>query len=250
MDNRYYNPLLDGDDVTGTCSLCGGLGWLRGNARPGEQGFGELTPCPCQSATIATRKRERLERISGLKPSELALRIEQFIQRGNDTPEMVERVQQFLSHPIGMLTLWGGWGNGKTLALQVLVNELRERHGWVTAYVRFHDLLDYIRAGCAPGADMDKRQRYEEIRAVKLLAIDEIDKASMTDFAHEFRTAILDDRYRSGLEGEAFTVLAMNDDPAVLPGYIYDRLRRFVIFHNADSSLRPQLARTQFGGWK
>ena len=166
-ENKYYNPLLDGDDL-GDCRRCGGVGWLRYDAQPGQTGFGELVPCSCQSETIAERKRKRLERISGLKPGELGLRIENFIEREKDTPAMVEIVRRFLVAPTGMLTLWGGSGNGKTLALQALVNEFRVRHGWVTAYVRFIDLVDYIRAGCARNADLGKRQRYEEIKAVQL----------------------------------------------------------------------------------
>ncbi|MCK4451269.1 MAG: hypothetical protein KAX26_11820 [Anaerolineae bacterium] len=65
----------------------------------------------------------------------------------------------------------------------------------------------------------------------------------MTDFAYEFRTAFLDDRYRLAVTRRTHTLFAMNCDPADLPGDLYDRLRdgRFVVFHNTDVSMRPAM---------
>jgi DNA replication protein DnaC len=239
--------IADNRDADPDCAQCGGLGWVRSNVtRPDQDGFGKLLLCECAEEARMARRREALEAISGLLPHERTVGLDDLLCRCNDTPEMIRVVRRFGQWPTGMLTLWGECGNGKTLCLQALVNHFREGHGWVSVYARFTDLIDWMRAGHASDAGDNARQRYEQLKGAQFLAIDEVDKARMTDYAHEFRTSLLDDRYRLAIEGTHFTALACNEDPSELPIYIYDRLRdgRFgpdAIFHNRDPSLRPSL---------
>ncbi|MCP4540735.1 MAG: AAA family ATPase [Chloroflexi bacterium] len=168
------------------------------------------------------------------------LPVEALIKR-QDTVAMLELALRFVEQPWGFLTLHGTYGNAKTLILQAVVNEFRERRGVTGVYVKMRDLLNYVRAGYAPGAQEDALARYERLKAVPVLAIDEIDAAKMTDFAYEFRAAFLDDRYRLAVACRAHTLFAMNGEPSELPGDLYDRMRdgRFVVFHNRDASMRP-----------
>ena len=228
------------------CPVCHGLGWVRHNVPAGYPDFGQLFPCDCRSEEIERKRFERLLDISGMLPEELEVRFGDVIRRndgGKGTAEMLNLARAFVTEPRGMLTIWGRYGNGKTLILQAIVNEFRHQRGVWGTYVRLKDLIDYIRAGNAPGALDDARERYERLRAVEILAIDECDGPRMTDYAEEFRRAFLDDRYRLGLAREAHTVLAMNCDPATLPGDIWDRLRdgRFTVHHNPDESIRPAM---------
>ena len=236
--------------MTDVCSQCRGLGWLRNNCRPDEPGFGQLVLCDCQQEEIGHRRFERLLRISRLLPEELELRFPDVIQRsdGNgDTTEMLKLARAFVSEPWGMLTIWGGYGNGKTLILQAIVNEFRHQRGIWGTYITLKKLLDYVRAGNAKGADLDARERYEQLCQVPVLAIDECDGPQMTGYAEEFRRSFFDDRYRLAVVRRAHTILAMNCDPGDqhngLPGDIWDRLRdgRFVIYHNGDGSMRPAM---------
>lgn len=176
-------------------------------------------------------------------PEELAFTLEQVIRRP-DTAQMVDAARAFIADPFGFFTVWGGVGNGKTLVLQAMVNELREEQGLVGAYVTFKDLIDYVRGGFDDD-EFGERARYDFLQDVPVLAIDEVDKARMTEYAAEFRAAFLDRRYRLGWSGEAVTLMAMNCDPRSMPTDIYDRLRdgRFVIVQNRDSSLRPAMRR-------
>lgn len=228
------------------CRDCKGLGWLRADVPVGHPDFGQMVVCQCQDEAIQQRRFERLVQISGLLPEELELRFGDVIGRsdGGCTAEMLDLARAFVRNPWGMFTIWGGYGNGKTLILEAIVNEFRAQRGTWGTYVRLKDLLDYIRAGNAEGADGDARERYERLKAVEVLAIDECDGPRMTAYAEEFRRAFFDDRYRLGVARRAHTVLAMNCNPAEgLPGDIWDRLRdgRFVVFHNADTSLRPAM---------
>jgi DNA replication protein DnaC len=177
---------------------------------------------------------------------ELALSLDDVIGRDGDTRAMIDSVRQAMDWPGGFWTVWGGVGNGKTLILMAVINELRESRGLVGAYVRFKDLLDYIRAGFDDvTGEGSERQRYEFLRGVDVLAVDEVDKVRLTEYTWEFRTAFFDDRYRMAITGRALTLFAMNSDPAELPDDIYDRMRdgRFTIHHNSDTSFRPAMVR-------
>lgn len=225
------------------CPLCDGTGWVERVDNIGYDGHITMVKCADPARTHLEKELERLGRVSGLLPEELAITFKDVILTG-ETAQMTREAQRFLDSTGGFFTMWGGYGNGKTLILQAAVNEFRAR-GMSGTYVRMRDLLDYVRAGYDAHAKTDSQARYERFKALPVLAIDEVDGARMTDFAYEFRGAFLDDRYRLGLTGRAHTLFAMNCDPATLPGDIYDRLRdgRFTIFHNRDSSLRGEMGR-------
>lgn len=227
-----------------TCPICKGVGWLRADAQPGETGFGELVPCACIANEVGARRMARLVNISGMLEPELTLMLDNVM--GDAITNALAQARCIVADPYGFLTLWGGVGNGKTLVLQAVVNELREGAGLKGAYVRFKDLLDYIRAGFSDDdGEGSERQRYQFLRSVPVLAIDEVDKARMTAYSYEFRSAFLDDRYRLAIAGQAVTLFALNADPREMPPDIYDRLRdgRFVICHIEASSMRPAMRR-------
>ncbi len=225
-----------------TCPTCDGTGWVERQDDVGYEGHVTMTRCPDPAGVHKTTEIARLARISGMLPEETASRLDDVALVG-DTAKMTKLAKKFVAEPWGFLTMWGGYGNGKTLILQAVVNEFREHRGDMGIYVRMHDLLEYVRAGYAPNAKEDARARYEQLKSLPVLAIDEFDAARMTDFAYEFRTAFLDDRYRLAITRRAHTLFAMNHDPATLPGDIYDRLRdgRFEIFHNTDQSMRKAI---------
>lgn len=185
----------------------------------------------------------RLESISGLLRSELSISLATLMQR-RDTRRMIEAAQSFVEDPYGFLTVWGGVGNGKTLILQGIINDLREGLRLEGAYIVFADLLDFIRAGFND-EDFNAHDRYKFLKDVPVLAIDEIDKARMTEYADEFRFKFFDYRYRLAIDGQAATVFAMNCNPEELPMHVYDRLRdgRFAIVQNQDPSVRPNMVR-------
>ena len=218
---------------------------------------GAMVQCP---ACASLRLQLRLAAASGLLPSELTTTLDDVAPNGPDTALMVRMARQFLNEPWGIWSIWGSYGNAKTMVLQALVNHFRGL-GHLAVYMRFTDLLDYVRAGYKPDAPDDARERYARIVAAKLLAIDEVDKPRLTEFAVEFQTTFLDDRWRYGVERDPairrHTLLALNHDPAGLPGHLYDRLRdnRFGCYldvdgadvwypgitRNMDESMRPAM---------
>ncbi|MBN2446595.1 MAG: hypothetical protein JXO22_07715 [Phycisphaerae bacterium] len=241
---------------------CDGSGWTfeRTDAHPD----GAMVQC---TACAIMHFQRQLAAVSGLLPSELSICLDDVAPNGPDTALMVRMARQFCEEPWGIWSIWGSYGNAKTMILQALVNHFRNQ-GHLAIYMRFTDLLDYIRAGYKPDAPDDARERYARIVAAKCLAIDEVDKPRLTEFAVEFQATFLDDRWRYGVEQDPairrHTLLALNHDPAGLPGHIYDRLRdsRFGCYldvdgadvwypgitRNMDSSMRPAMPPRQPGG--
>jgi DNA replication protein DnaC len=223
------------------CEICKDRQWLRLDAPPGHPDFGKLVPCACYREEYEARKMKRLARIAGLWPSELALRLKDMFPNQTGTAAMVEQARRFAEEPGGFFTVWGGVGNGKSMVLMALMNELRERHGLPGRYVVLTELIDCVRDGYNTNADLDARRRLEELREIPVLAIDAVEALTLTPYAEEIRCRLLDRRYRLATLGQAHTLFAMNIDPAGLPDHLYDRMRddRFVIVHNGDPSMRP-----------
>lgn len=187
---------------------------------------------------------------SGLLPGEMGLTLDDILERGEGSRQMITEARRMVERPYGCLTIWGGPGNGKTLTLQVLVNTYMAR-GQPAIYARLADLLEYLRAGYNADEPLKTSARYQKVVSCKLLAIDEFDKARLTSWAEENIFTLMDDRYRYGKERggmQRHTVIALNQNPAfALHSYLLSRLRYdlmgpdgFRIIHNADDDARDE----------
>lgn len=216
------------------CPICDGTGYFGVNVPISDPRFGRAFPCECTAAYRSAL----LQRISGLTGDELALTLDDILPAGPGTAHMLTAAWSFLETPAGMLTLWGGVGNAKTLILQAVVNECIQR-GVMAVYVTMLDLLDYIREAYNGQTDSAWR-RLDRFATVPVLAIDEVDKVKASDWTIERESSLFDKRYRLGVSRMAGTLLAMNKDPHGLPEWISDRLYdgRNIVIHNTDPSMR------------
>ena len=241
----------------------------------GHEHFGKLVRC--SNEVHQERYVLRLAQLSGLDKSDLTIRLDQFrevhysevdkgkrdrdgspITRQVSNRAMLESARAFVRDPYGFIYLWGGPGNAKTDVLIAIVNEINARAGSVTAvYIKFSKLVEYMREAYIenerrksnPDAPASYSQRFNEVKAVKVLCIDEFDfdgeKLRETAFAKEFRFDFLDDRYHQATREATATVFASNSPAESLPEAIYDRIRdgRFQIIHNTAPSSRPTMTR-------
>lgn len=154
---------------------------------------------------------------------------------------MVMAARAFVHKPVGILTLWGGVGNAKTVVLQSIINECVSV-GVPAVYITFRQLLDWIQEAYEQQTN-DSISRKDKMAKIRVLAIDEMDKVKKTEWVNEFQSDILDKRYRLGLSGEAGTVLAMNKSPDEMPEWISSRLSdgRNRTIQNQDPDLRPMM---------
>lgn len=219
------------------CPICGGLGYYSVSVPISDPLFGRALPCDCTAAYRAAL----LQRISGLIGDELKARLDDVIDAGPGTAAMLRSAREFVEQPAGMLTLWGGAGNSKTLILQAVVNECIGR-GVVATYITMLDLLDYIREAYNGQAE-SAWSRLDRLSNVPMLAIDEVDKVKETEWTLERETSLIDKRYRLGLARRAGTLLAMNKSPLLLPDWISDRLYdgRNIVIKNTDPSMRKMM---------
>lgn len=226
---REYAELLRSIPDRTHCPECDGSGVV-----VDPLGFGR--PCPeCEPRRLA----ERMQAVSGLNAEERAVRLDDIQFTGGGTDEMIIAARTFLVQPSGILTLWGGPGNAKTMVLQSIVGECLARS--VSAvYTTLYDLAGYVREAFRDDSESSWR-RVQRFQAVCVLCIDEFDKIKQTEWVlRELETAIVDKRYRDGLAGLVGTVIAMNESPDALPVWIASRLRdgRNRIVHNADPDVR------------
>ena len=261
------------------CPDCGGVGWFKLNLEPNHTDFGKVVRCSNEVHQPAYI--ERLACLSGLVKEDLDIRLTDFrevhytqVTKKNSKPvldkdgnpaielisnrAMLEAAHAFVKDPYGFVYVWGNVGNAKSDALIAIVNEINLVAGQVVAvYLKFSKLIEYMRESYIenekrkhnPEAPPTYSERFEEIKNVKVLCIDEFDfdgeKLRETAFTREFRFDFLDDRYHLGVRGEVATVFASNSPPESLSEPIYDRIRdgRFQIVHNTAPSARPAMKR-------
>ena len=224
------------------CNVCSGSGFMRLDVPMGHPQFGKLVRCDCKVREDA----ERLQAISGLSESERRITLDGIEINGrNGTARMVSACRRFVETPTGIVTLWGGAGNAKTMCLQAVVNALIARNV-EAVYITAFDLISNIRAAITQDRQINNQTLYDRLlrfESVRILAIDEFDKIRVTDWVLEQLTDLIDKRYRLGADGAAGTLLAMNSDPAGQPEWIASRLTdgRNVIVYNPDRDIRPAL---------
>ena len=144
-------------------------------------------------------------------------------------------IRDYVHTPRGFLTLWGGYGCGKTHLLASLVNECT-RSAIGAVYYTLPDMLDVLRDAFAENA---YDRRYARMLSVRVLVIDEVDKARLTDWAKEQLFRLVDERYR--MRHQQGTVFAMNVPPDARDeqlGYLYSRMHDGRIIHMTADDIR------------
>lgn len=235
------------------CDICGGAGYFRRDVAVGHPDFGKLIRC--ENSVHFKQRLHKLSSLSQMHPSDTGLRLSD-IDRipGNET--MIAACQKMLESPRGWLYIWGGPGNAKTLALKAMCNHLTEAGYFPVVYIKFSRLVEIVRK--ANTAQYAKQKHFREygnftewdnsyidtfdrLLAIRVLAIEEFDKARMTEFAAEFRFDFLDERYEQAVRGETITLFASQDPPTALPAPLSSRMSdgRFVVVKNTAGDSRP-----------
>lgn len=203
------------------CPTCffpdGQPGYLRSDFPPGHPKFGQLIPCPdCRDGTLSLRLQEASQLTGWLKDAGFGN-----YQRHNGNRAAWEAARSVAGNPRGWLTLWGSYGPGKTHLLAATVNACTQ-HRIAAIYYTLPDLLDKLRGSY--GVD-GFSGLFDKLVAVRVLALDEVDKVRLTDWAIEKVYQLIDARYRE-LDRLA-TLFAMNIEPDPsedVMGYLFSRM--------------------------
>jgi DNA replication protein DnaC len=172
---------------------------------------------------------------SGLEASEMIKRVGDFRAiRFKDSAERTEQrrqaralIGQAVRDKHGIYTWWGDFGSGKSLALQVIVNELRETDLREGFYSSFSSIIDHLRGLFAKRADVG--EYWDRLLRIPVLAVDEVTRFDDRGWILDKLFLLVDTRYR--LRESHLTLFATNDNPRqALPpedgiGYLFSRMR-------------------------
>jgi DNA replication protein DnaC len=177
------------------------VGYIRQDLPVGHPDFGKLQPCVCQQQRTIQSAHNRLYQTSNL---ELFRKVtfETFSVQGRlglgdnqvfSLQNALGAARQFAASPKGWLLLTGNYGCGKTHLAAAIANTCVE-YGMATLFLTVPDLLDWLRYTYG-SSDTSYEQRFEEIRNVNLLVLDDLGAQNATPWAIEKLFQIIDYRY-------------------------------------------------------
>jgi len=204
------------------------MGWLYatddiGNViwEPGPGGHRvRIVRCSCQLGKDQDRRAAYLLRIDGLTPRERTVRFAGLDRTTNENA--IAQVENATTLRRGIVTLTGKPGCGKSALLMCAVNEARDANV-PAVYTTVTDLLDYLRAAYAPGADVSFDSRWDLLVGCEVLALDELDEFNSTPWAMERFLRLIDERWRN--MDRRLTLCATNNRINSLPEKVSSRLR-------------------------
>jgi DNA replication protein DnaC len=221
--DKHSRAGLPGDP---NCPICGGIGFIRMDLPVGDSEFGKLQICTCRSRQVNQQVRQRLYDLSHL--NELGhLTFDNFQPRGriglppqqaNSLQMAYNQASQFAQNLEGWLLLQGDYGCGKTHLAAAIAN-FSVSIGVPSLFITVPDLLDSLRfAYQDPDATFESR--FEEIRNVPLLVMDDFGTQNATPWAQEKLFQIINYRYINHLPLVVTTNLSLRD----IEGRIRSRL--------------------------
>ncbi|HQA69570.1 MAG TPA: ATP-binding protein, partial [Aggregatilineales bacterium] len=189
------------------CPICGGLGYVRYDVPDDHEYFGKVFNCECREAKVRRERIEYLRRLGGLahladktfdtfRPEGLGMTLPQ--KHRDNLRGAYQRALEFAENPEGLLIFTGGYGCGKTHLAAAIANERLER-GDKVLFVTAPDLLDHLRTGFGSEEDEGYNERFEEVRDVPLLVLDDLGIESPTPWATEKLYQLLNYRYNAKL---------------------------------------------------
>lgn len=106
---------------------------------------------------------------------------------------------EYSAAPRGWLVLTGANGCGKTHLAAAIANDQIERAYTEVMFVVAPDLLDYLRASFNPQSATPYDRRFDEVKRVPLLVLDDLGTESATPWAREKLFQLLNHRYSAYL---------------------------------------------------
>lgn len=237
------------EPVMGACQNCGGIGSLWLQFETLERGSGvscafigsdrinvrsKTYPCPICAQGDRDAQREYAWNNSGLELAEREWRVE-YIAGMSGKERAIEAAHGLLAQspsPIGLVSVFGDYGRGKTGLLKSLTAQFILA-GVSARYVRAGDLLGEIRSTYSTkqtqfgyeANEITEEQILARVGSVRFLAVDEVDRIPSTDWAMSTMMRVLDTRYSR--RWKCATMIATNLRPDAMPpewGYLQSRL--------------------------
>jgi len=200
------------------CPTCKDRGYvIRRDVPVGDPAFGKAIPCP------DCAEKRQAARVAQLQQLEGWLRDATFetFDVTSKNREAFDKALRFAKKPVGLYTMRGEHGPGKTHLLATIDNSMTAR-GVSSLFTTLPDLVSQHKAAISRN---DTEGFYQMVSRYRVLLIDEIDKANLTDWTMEQTFRLFNRRYN--LATELGTAMTMNKDPRVYDGpmgYLFSRM--------------------------
>jgi len=154
---------------SGVCSTCGTSagepGYLRCDVGPNEDNFGKRVPCPdCCEIAITNRVKSQMDGALKQKTFNNFVIID-------DGAAALKLAREFVSRPVGWLTLYGEHGPGKTHLCAAIANEIG------VARARYFNAPDLANNFFGQANDV-----VDELHRHPVIILDELDKVLLANF--------------------------------------------------------------------
>jgi DNA replication protein DnaC len=206
------------DDRPTRCTECDGAGFFVAAVAVGDPRFGQLIPCRCKLEERQHRQAAQLKQLSNLG----AFQEQTFDTFDPDVPGVRKaflRAVDFARQPRGWLLLFGPCGVGKSHLAAAAANQALAG-GYRVLFTVVPDLLDHLRATFGPSSEVGYDERFELVRTVPLLVLDDLGTESATAWAREKLYQILNHRYNQDLP----TTITSNRSPDSLEPRVLSRM--------------------------
>jgi DNA replication protein DnaC len=183
------------------CPICKGIGFFSRDLPVGHPDFGKVQVCECRKDQVTASFRNRLYEMSNLDALK-NLTFETFKPRGREsiTKAQADSIEtacittrRYADNLKGWLFIWGGYGCGKTHLAAAIANSAVACN-IPTLFLTVPDLLDSLRF-TFDSEETSFEERFDEIRNIPLLVLDDFGTQNMTNWALEKLFQIINYRY-------------------------------------------------------
>ncbi len=210
------------------CPICHGIGFYRRELPLTDPNFGKVEICVCRQEEVTRNAHSKLYKFANLE-SLRQFTFDSFRPDGKDgtlnEPEALSlegafnSCRSFAGHLDGWLLITGQYGCGKTHLAAAIANQTVSL-GVPTLFLTSPDLLDWLRFAFTD-PDTTFEQRFDEIRTIQLLILDDFGTENATPWAQEKLFQILNYRYLNRLP----LVVTTNHDLESIEKRIQSRLQ-------------------------
>lgn len=209
------------------CPICGGLGFVIVGGNEDDPTSGTQVPCSCRKKRFADSGKKAKITNANLSGYE-QMTFENFKVEGRGQLREEQKTnltyardcaRKFADTPSSWLFFTGRYGTGKTHLAAAIANYALEK-GEDVIFQPVPDLLDQLRMSYGNTGESFE-DRFERIRSVPLLVLDDLGAQSPTAWAEEKLYQIVNYRYVNKLP----TVITSNVNPRDMDGRIASRLK-------------------------
>ena len=209
------------------CPRCHGIGFIIKGGDPSDPTSGTQIPCSCRTKKFEdSGKRNRILSANLSDYEQMTFASFDTEGRGQLREEQItnltyayDTARKYAEYPSGWLFITGRYGTGKTHLAAAIANEALKK-GTDLIFQPVPDLLDQLRMTFGNTGE-SYEDRFERIRSVPLLILDDLGTQSSTAWAEEKLYQIINHRYVKKLP----TVITSNVSLREMDGRIASRLR-------------------------